>query len=339
MSFETYPSYEPPAFSVLESDKLVYVGKIIAICPIEGADFIESATVVCGEGGKWKGIVKKGQFQLNDWCNVYLPDALIPPNEAMWFMKDTGWRVKMRRFKGAPSEVVIMPMPKPYQEGMKIGDDLTLFFEVTKYHKPIPPHLQGHAKGNFPDFIPKTDELNYQRYPELVDSLVGKPWYMTEKADGSSTTAYKWKGTFGICSRNLELVRNPDNGYWKVAEKYKVEEKLPDGIAIQWETCGPGIQSNPMGLKDIDGFLFSAYNIDEKRYLTFEEIRKLSTEIGFPMARLIEWGHCFIPHGVETRGEGVYGNGKQREGVVIRSQHNHDHAPISFKVINLGYEK
>lgn len=35
-----------------ESDKLVYVGKIIAIEPIEGADFISSATVVCGAGGK-----------------------------------------------------------------------------------------------------------------------------------------------------------------------------------------------------------------------------------------------------------------------------------------------
>ena len=58
------------------------------------------------------------------------------------------------------------------------------------------------------------------------------------------------------------------------------------------------------------------------------------------MARLIEWGHCFIPHGVEMRGEGVYSNGKQREGVVIRSQHNLEgHKPISFKVINLGYEK
>jgi hypothetical protein len=57
------------------------------------------------------------------------------------------------------------------------------------------------------------------------------------------------------------------------------------------------------------------------------------------MVRIIEWGHCFIPNGVETRGEGVYGNGKQREGVVIRSQENHGHAPISFKVINLGFEK
>ncbi len=39
------------------SSDLVYIGKIIAMEAIEGADFIASATVICGKGGKWKGIV------------------------------------------------------------------------------------------------------------------------------------------------------------------------------------------------------------------------------------------------------------------------------------------
>ena len=113
-----------------------------------------------------------------------------------------------------------------------------------------------------------------------------------------------------------------------------------EGYAIQWETCGPGIQSNPMGLKDIDGFMFSAYKIDQHRYLSFMELKCLSSLIDFPMVRIIEWGPSFIPHALETRGEGVYRNGKQREGVVIRSQENlQGNKPISFKVINLGYEK
>lgn len=332
MSFE-------PQIVVQESAKLVYVGKIIQIEPIPGADFIVSATVVCGKGGKWRGVVQKDKAQIGTLCDVYLPDALIPPNEWMKFMEASGWRVKMRRFKGAPSEVLIMPISAPYREGIEVGDDMTLFFGVTKYHKPVSPHLQGKAIGYFPDFIPKTDELNYQRHPELVDNLVGKPWYMTEKADGSSTTAFRWKGRFGLCSRNLELERNEDNGYWKVAIKYRLEDLLPEGIALQWETCGPGIQSNPMGLSEIDGFLFSAYNIEEKRYCTFAEVVKHSVAFGIPMARLIDWGNTFIKDGIETLGEGIYSNGKQREGVVIRSQHNYDHAPISFKVINLGYEK
>ena len=320
------------------NEGLVYVGKIIAIDAIPNADQIVSATVVCGTGGKWNGVVRKAELGLNDLCEVYLPDALVPEDDArMKFLAASNWRVKMRRFRGAPSEVVIMP----YGESLGnlwVGYELTEIRKVTKYSKPVPAHLQGLAKGNFPGFIPKTDELNYQRYGELVDQLVGMPYYITEKADGSSTTAYRYKGEFGLCSRNLELQYNPSNGYWAVCKKYGVEEKLPEGYALQWETCGPGIQSNPMGLKEIDGFAFSAYKIDEHRYLTMSELKALCLHIGFPMCSIISQGESFSKEGIEMLGEGKYSNGKEREGVVVRSQENVGTIPISFKVINLGYD-
>lgn len=325
----------------MSKDGLVFVGKIIDIQPIPTADFIVSATVVCGEGGKWKGIVRKADLSLGDPCVVFLPDAIIPENEEMAFMKASNWRVKMRRFKGAPSEVVIIPYPngKIEYDLSKIGSDVTWIFGVTKYQKPIPSHLQGLAKGNFPDFIPKTDELNYQRHGDLVDALVGKYYYITEKADGSSTTAFRWKGNFGLCSRNLELQRNEENGYWQVAIKYKLEENLPEGYALQWETCGPGIQGNPMGLKEIDGFAFSGYKIDERRYLEMIELWSLLDSLKFPSCGILTVGNSFSKQGIELLGEGLYSNGKQREGVVVRSQVNEGHVPISFKVINLNFEK
>jgi hypothetical protein len=186
----------------VSKDGLVYIGKIIDLNPIEGADFIVSATVVCGEGGKWKGVCKKADFSLGDLCNVFLPDSLIPESEGMAFMKNSNWRVKMRRFKGSPSEVLIMPN-NVYGETCFVGRDITAENGVTKYHKPIPAHLQGIAKGPFPDFIPKTDEPNYQSDPYLVDRLVGKPYYITEKCDGSSTTAFRWKSTFGIFAQGI----------------------------------------------------------------------------------------------------------------------------------------
>lgn len=317
---------------------LVYVGKIIDIQPIDGADFIVSATVICGKGGKWKGVCRKSDFRVGSRCLVYLPDALVPESEEMAFLKHSNWRVKMQRFKGAPSEVVIMPA-QGLVHLFKIGTDLTTAFGVTKYHKPVAPHLQGIAKGDFPSFVPKTDELNYQRHGELVEQLHGKPYYVTEKADGSSTTAFKYKGEFGICSRHFELVPDETNGYWKVAAKYKLQEKLPEGMALQWETCGPKIQSNPMGLKEIDGFAFSAYYIPEKRYLEMGDFIRLCERLGFPMVDLLHVHAEFDKNTVETLGEGTYSNGNQREGVVVRSQQNVGHAPISFKVINLNYEK
>ncbi len=325
---------------------LVYIGKIVELQPIEGADFIISATVVCGQGGKWKGIVRKEEFEVGSLCVVFLPDAKLNEIDHAFlpFMKDTNWRVKMRRFKGAPSEVLIIRVVTISESILKgifcsVGLDITRYARVTKYHKPVPAHLNGLAKGEFPSFIPKTDEPNYQREPEFVEFLIGKPYYITEKLDGSSTTAYKHKGEFGICSRNLELFRNEENGYWKVAMKYNLEEKLPEGYALQWETCGPGIQSNPMGLSEIDGFAFSAYKIEEHRYVEGLEFFELCAELSFPACKVIDVGLEFSKEGLELLGEGTYYNGKQREGVVVRSQENFGGKPISFKVINLNYEK
>lgn len=322
------------------SEKLVYIGKIIDIQPITNADFIVSATVICGAGGKWMGIVKKSDFTINDKCIVYLPDSLIPPSEEMKFMESSNWRVKMRRFKGAPSEVLIMPLP--WISDLPIGHDITKEMDVTKYHKPVPPNLQGKMVREFPGFIPKTDEPNYQNAEgqEYIEKLQGLPYYITEKCDGSSTTAYKYKGHFGVCSRNWELERDENNGYWQMALKYDLENKLPEGFALQWETCGPGIQSNPMGLSEISAFAFSAYNITEHRYLDMTEFCTLITDLGFPEAPILWVRRSFDSNGVELLGEGKYKNGKQREGVVVRSQYNIlGSKPISFKVINLNYEK
>lgn len=320
-----------------EQPGLVYIGKIISVENIPDAHFIASATVVCGNGGKWRGIIRKCDFTEDSKCMVYLPDALIPKSDEMRFMENTDWRVKMRRFRGAPSEVLIMPIP--WFSSLPIGTDVTEEMGVTKYHKPIPPNLQGVAKGAFPGFIPKTDELNYQRHFELVDTLHGKPYYITEKADGSSTTAYNYKGEFGICSRNFDLLQDENNGYWKVAAKYQLKERLPDNYALQWETCGPKIQGNPMGLTEIDGFAFSAYKIDEHRYLDMYDFLELCKQLSFPTCRVLSMNQEFNKEKIHTLGEGKYSNGKEREGVVVRSQENVGSAPISFKVINLNYEK
>jgi ATP-dependent RNA circularization protein (DNA/RNA ligase family) len=95
-----------------------------------------------------------------------------------------------------------------------------------------------------------------------------------------------------------------------------------------------------MGLSDLEGYAFSAYNIVEKRYFTMKETIDLCEKIDFPMAEILREGDCFSNYGIEVLGEGTYDNHKQREGVVVRSQENLlGHKPISFKVINLNYEK
>jgi len=54
-------------------NNLVYVGKVLQLIPIEGADRIESAIVVCGEGGKWQGCVLKESFKVGDKMSCVPP--------------------------------------------------------------------------------------------------------------------------------------------------------------------------------------------------------------------------------------------------------------------------
>jgi len=320
---------------------LVYVGKIACLENVENADKIDSATVVCGVGGKWRGVVRKGDFKEGDTCVVFLPDSLLPQTSEFSFMEKHKWRVRMCRFRGAPSEVLITMCPDPLlmPNVSEIGTDITDFYGVTKYHKPIPVQLEGKVKGPFPGFIPKTDEPNYQSVPELVELLLDKPAYVTQKMDGSSTTAFKYKGKFGVCSRNWELEKDENNGYWKIAIKYELEENLPDGYAIQWETCGPNIQGNPAGLKSIEGFAFSVYDIENKKYLEHSEYYDFCCMLNFPMVEVLGYYTRYF-EGLKNWDEETYENGHPTEGVVVRSTINElGHKPISFKIINLNYEK
>lgn len=316
------------------SENLVYVGKIVSLDAIEGADFIVAATVVCGKGGKWRGVVKKCEFSSHSKCRVYLPDSLIPESDDMQFMAATKWRVKMRRYKGVPSEALILPFV-----GLQdVGEDITEICGVIKYIKPVPANLAGKVKGEFPGFVPKTDEPNWQASEDLINELKGNPYYVMEKADGSSTTAYKWKGKFGVCSRNWEIVEDSSNGYWEICNRYNLRETLTEGYALQWETCGPKIQSNPMGFNEVTGLAFSVYNIECRRYLDYIEFLTFCAKIKFPTVKILNDDPYYDITDLTELARGKYKNGNIREGIVIRSCNRIKGRIISFKAINLDYK-
>lgn len=316
---------------------LVYVGKIAEINPIPDADRIESAIVICGKGGKWQGTVQKGQFVAGDLCQVYLQDSLLPELSEFEFMRKYNFRVRMARLRGVPSEVLIMP----HVSG-NLGDDVTEQAGVTKYEKPLSLSIGGDALGWFPSFVPKTDEPNFQTVPHLVEALGGLPFYVTEKADGSSATVYKYKGQFGCCSRNLELKETPNNAIWKIAREHGLETLLDDGLALQFEVVGPGIQGNPMGLKKVEGRLFSVYNIVGRHYFGYLVVQDWAERSDIPMVKETVFGIAFQYNDEELRtlAEGLYPNGKQREGIVVRPvmEQSVNGERLSFKVINLLYK-
>jgi RNA ligase (TIGR02306 family) len=313
------------------------VGKIVGIRPIDGADFIQAATVVCGSAGKWSGVVGK-DVDTGENVTVFLQDALLPPNDRWAFMEKHKWRVRMAKFKGVPSECLIV---KGVPDGAGVGDDVAEALGVTKYEKPIPQGMQGDFVGAFPGHIPKTDEPNFQTLPEGWEALMQTAeWYATEKADGSSATAWTDEAGLHVCSRNWELkeftASGAKNVYWVAARKYGME-RLPAGVALQFEVVGPGVQANPMGLPEIEARAFTLRDTINHRYLPRLALEAQCAALGVPMARLIGTSNTLTARNddeLRKLAEIKYQNGKHAEGVVIRALDS----SWSFKVINLLYK-
>ena len=322
---------------------LVYIGKVVNIEPILNADKIERLDVTTGHG-QWSGIAVKEQFTVGDLCQVYLQDSIVPMTPEFAFMERHHYRVRMVRLRGVPSECLIMPKTL---EG-NLGDDVTDLAGVTKYEKPLPVGM-GDIAGHFPSFIPKTDEPNFQSVPEVVLALRGLSWYATIKADGTSCTMYRWQGHFGVCSRNYEIKQSDQSTLWQLAQKYHLDTDLPDGYVVQGEVVGPGIQGNPLGLKEPDLLVFNVYNITEQQYLNGVSFMSFLETVGLHLhfvTRLNGLDDSFNLNDDELRQlseQQVYPNGKPAEGVVIRPLEEQsvivDGTPtrLSFKVVSLSY--
>jgi len=309
--------------------KLAVVGKITEVKPIDGADLIVQATVVCGDAGKWSGVVGKDTKE-GDLVTVFLQDAVLPPNDRWAFMDKHKWRVRMARFKGVPSECLIVSGAPD----LPPGTDLTGELGVKKHEKPLPSGMAGDMVGAFPSFLPKTDEPNFQTVD--FEQLMAQPFYVTEKADGSSCTAWVDEDGLHVASRNWELRETTATGaknvYWVTARKYGLDN-LPIGTAIQFEVVGPGVQGNPMGLSELEGRLFGAFVRNGARW---DRLGVPYFPACMPHARRIIVEQR--PHTAEELraiAATKYPNGKHAEGVVIRAKDQ----SWSFKVINLSYKE
>jgi len=222
--------------------KLATIRTINNLRPIEGADLIELAKV---DG--WQVVVKKGEFEVGDtivyleidsWVPWVIAPYLSKNKEPRVFNNVKGERLRTIKLKGQLSQGLIIPYRDEYLE---FKDNLDEFLNIQLYEKPLPAQLKGMARGNFPTFIPKTDQERIQNIPDQIYQIWNMDiWEVTEKLDGSSMTIYLNKGEFGVCSRNLDLDLNQENNTF-VNEGKRYEERLRKwnhNIAIQGELVG-----------------------------------------------------------------------------------------------------
>ena len=309
--------------------KLASVQRALEILPIEGADAIELVRI-----NGWQCVTKKGEFSADDLGVFFEIDAIPPdsPNfQFLWTDKDGNtpprpdkFRIRTKKLRGALSQGLFLPLDQFDLGAVAAGDDLTEKLGVTKYEPPIPAGNSGDIGGNFPGFIPKTDEMRVQSAPEVTDELFNLPYAITLKYDGTSATycVDPRDREFLACGRNYSIAEG-DSFYWRIARQYDLPAKLAahPQMAIQGEICGPGIQKNRLELKQIALFAFNVYDIANHLYLAHEAAREFLAQIDVPAVETLETGDSFGYNQNDLLGlaEGKYPNTtNEREGIVVR---------------------
>lgn len=333
--------------------KLASIQKIKNVVNHPNADRLDIVQVL-----GWFCITKRDEFKAGDWCVYFEIDSILPPWECFSFLADKKYRVKTMKLRGALSQGLALPLsifdnclnkPAIIDEGI----DVTDIIGVTKY-EPIQEFwtkLRGDIQNKFPSFCRKSDEIRIQTVvPNIFTDIIGERMVCTIKQDGTSGTFYFNNGDYGVCSRNFQLKEKADNVYWFISNKYDIENKLRKlgkNIQIIGEICGPGIQRNPLNLKEPELFVFTGFNIDEQKYINHPDLQILCKQLDLNMVPIIDDNFIFTNENANLDfllnfAKGYYkGTNHFREGVVFRSyieKYNYLlDGRTSFKVINNDY--
>lgn len=346
---------------------LASVEKVLKIEPIEGADFIQKATVL-----GWELVIKKGEFFEGGLAGYIQIDTVVPETEQFEFLRERRFRVRTIKLRKQISQGLLVPLPPG---NWKEGDDITEIMGVKKYQKDVEliedrpmvpkiwykriwyrikyrylvkifPGLKTFNRVAFPTkLVPITDEERIQNIPSVLEHYKGKRFLVSEKLDGSSITLiYEKKGfkkaKVRVCSRRFELF-NTKNDWHSVYEstgfmKYLeclVREFDTTGIIVQGEFIGKP-QGNKYRLSANEIRLFNIY-VNGKR-LSQDRFYEACEKHGIPCCPCLEVREMDFTLPDIIR----YAEGKsrlhpevEREGVVFRCID----AELSFKVISNKY--
>jgi RNA ligase (TIGR02306 family) len=350
--------------------KMASIRKIDDIRPIEGADAIECAVV-----GGWNVVVKKGEFAVGDlavYCEIdsWIPTELAPflskGKEPREYEGVKGERLRTIKLRGQVSQGLLLPVDHVdgvpfitgwhHEDGIGTmvmvveGQDITECLNIQKWEAPISAQLAGQAKGTFPtSLIPKTDQERVQNLVKEIAAAAesGAQFEVTEKLEGSSMTCYVIRGEFGVCSRNLDLKRDENNTFWKVAIEEGIEEKMRrvgaahrpyGGFAIQGELIGPGIQGNIYKLSKPEFRVFDVYDIQEGKYLNPADRRELVDCLGLKHVPVLLVDKDVLINDVQeiltwAEGKSKLNENQEREGIVFKEVNG----GMTFKAISNKY--
>ena len=320
--------------------KMASVQRVLEKKSIVGADLIEAYRV-----NGWWVVDKKDAHEVGDlvvYCEVdsWIPHTLAPfltkpghyPRE---YLGVEGERLRTVKLKGQLSQGLLLPL---VEDNSEEGQDFSEILGITKWED-TRYMANMDARGNFPDFIPKTDQERVQNLDRTLEKYFGQSFEVTVKRDGSSLTAFVNGEESGVCSRNVNLKETEDSAFWAAANSLSLIPKILStgrNLALQGELMSQKIQGNYEKVQGIEWNCFDIYDIDTQEYLLPKERRELCKQLRIPHIKVVEEDFVLC-HNVDqllemAEGPGVNA-GVKREGIVLKSNEE----VFSFKAISNSY--
>lgn len=253
--------------------KLVSVQEITDIQPIKDADRIEVAKIL-----GWNVVVGKDIHQVGEKVAFFEIDSMLPENDEKFDQfqqrgqktvvvdgkEIKGHVVSTIKLRGVISQGLIMSLKElGLSENLEIGTEVTNEIGVVKWEEPIP--VSSDIVGRFDSrFAPKSDAIRAQSLVENWEEITQMEWEISVKVDGTSTTLINDEENIRVFSRNWEI--SETSTAFVVAKEFGIVDEVEkhEGIAVQFELAGPGIQSNRAKLSRVTPLVFAVWNKGQK---------------------------------------------------------------------------
>lgn len=343
------------------------LAKLVRLGPVRKHHIEDAPPIYLGQVGGWEVIVplKSREGDMGVYFEI---DSILPPS-APWTEALETRHIRTVKIGDVVTQGLfrhLRDVPPLLDIEFMEGEDVTGLLGVTKRLDPqedlvqpvaeialhsgvaAGPHRRSaRAESALPGGPPKTGEPRVQSNMELLESLQGRPYYITLKYDGTSAT-YGYVGDeFKALSRNF-VASKPSSEYWRVAEIYDLQGKMVkyQHWVVQGEIVGPGLLKNLLNLKRLEFRVFNVWDKNLQRFLQFEglqaAIKNLNKEQkkgeSLKMVDVVETGDNFqydLDELLRKAAEKNYpGTENPQEGIVVRSQ---TEPRVSFKTISSAY--
>lgn len=278
--------------------KLVTIKPIDEIIPHNNADRLEIARV-----GWWRCVVGKGEFHAGQLVLYFEPDSFCPVSDHRFaFLRDRGTKVmqvggkeveghvlRTIRLRGEISQGLILDAastlntsPETVAELCAAKQNMSKALGVVEYEPMQNATAGSEFCGRYNESLaPRTDAERVQNVDQQTYDAVKHTHYeVTTKVDGTSITICKPspEDELAIFSHNNRFKIPAEKGIGRTAYDAADRQGIiafceaNPGYTVQAELCGPKVNGNNLRLKDYRLFVFSVYDMAERRYMSFAEL-------------------------------------------------------------------